>query len=159
MIYIKVPISNIGCISVYENDELLLSINRNYYFGFKVTGEFFDKEKKIAVVTNSFLSIKILFQDLKNKIQVLSSHWFFYSKFKVGKNEVKIVDNPFYFIYPKFYSKIFWDGEFIADVGLKRLIDKEGTVLKIKFISENCSREVKYYSILTYLMTCININI
>jgi len=73
MIYIKVPISNIGSISVYEDDETLFVLNRKLYFGFKVTGEIFEKDKKIAVVTNSFLIIKILFQDLESTIKVLSS--------------------------------------------------------------------------------------
>lgn len=159
MIYIKVPISNIGSILVYEGNELLFRVDRNFYFGFKVTGVFFEKEKKIAVVTNSFLSIKILFQDLESTIRVLSSNCPFYSKFKAGKNEIKIIDNPLYFIYPKFYSKVFWNNELIADVSLKKIIDTEGAELQIKFISENCDRDIKYYVILIYLMTCINVNV
>jgi len=159
MIYIKVPISNIGSISVYEDDELLFRINRNFYFGFKVTGEFFEKDEKIAVVTNSFLSIKILFQDLESTIKVLSSNYLFYSKFKVGENEIKIIDNPLYFIYPKIYSKILWNNKLIANVSLKKLIDMGGAELQVKFISENCNRNIKYITVLIYLMTCININI
>jgi hypothetical protein len=159
MIYIKIPISNIGSVLVYENDKLLFRINRYFSFGFKVTGEVFEKDKKIAVVTNSFLSIKVLFQDIESNIKVLSSYFPFYSKFKVGNNEIKIIDNPLYFISPKIYSKILWNDKLIANVSLKRLIDMEGIELQVKLISEDCSRDAKYYVILIYLMTCININV
>lgn len=159
MIYIKIPLDEEESITIHKNEELLYQINRKrkYYLGFKITGEFFDKEKKIAVVTNSFQLVKILFQDLENKIQVMSSRWLFYSKFKVGNNEVKIVDNPLYFIYPKFYSKIYWDNRFIANVSLQK-VGFESITLKIDFKANN-DREVVYYPTLIYAMTCININV
>jgi hypothetical protein len=159
MIYIRVPISNIGSILVYEDDELLFKIDRNFYFGFKITGKIFEKDKKIAVVTNSFLSIKLLYQDLGNNIEILSSNFPFYSKFKIEENTIKVIDNPLYFIYPKIYSYIFWNNKLIAKVGLNKLIDIYGAELQVKFISKNCHRDVRYYVVLIYLMTCINLNV
>lgn len=157
MIYIKIPVDEESSITIYKNDELLYQINRKLYFGYKIRGEFYDKENKLfAVVTKFYFYIKILFQEVPLKIKV-KNNLLFYSKFIVGKNKINIYDNPLYFIYPKFYSKIYWNNRFIANVGLQK-VGFENITLKIDFKTNN-DREEVHYSTLVYAMTCININV
>lgn len=156
MIIIKFPTNGTSQISVYKEDKLYLTVARKFYFGSKIKGEFFQEEKKIAIVSIFVSRIKIIFQKFDCRIKVYKNR-LFSSTFKIDNDEIKIIENPLYFLYPKFYSKIYWNKELVGTVEMQKVLDFKGITLNLKFNTSD--DKIKYYSIISYLMTCLNINI
>ena len=153
---IKFPTNGTSQILVYEKDKLYLTVERKFYFGSKIKGDFFEEEKKIATVSIFISRIKIIFQEFDCIIKVYKNK-LFSSIFKIDNDEIKIVENPLYFLYPKFYSKIYWNKELVGNVEMQKVLDFKGITLKLKFNTSD--DKIKYYSIISYLMTCLNVNI
>lgn len=75
MIRIKITSDETSSIFVYDdNDNLLSSVKRKYYFGTKTKGEFFKDDLRIAVVTNSIFKIKILEQNFEEELILLENN-------------------------------------------------------------------------------------
>jgi hypothetical protein len=156
MILIKFPTDGTSRISVYKDEKVLLFVDRKFCFGSKIKAEFYQDGSKIAVVTNVIFSIKIIFQAFNTKIKNYKNG-LFSSIFVVNNDKIKVLENPLYFLYPKYYSKIYWNNILIANVEMQKIIDFRGITLEIKFDTND--DDIQYYSIISYLMTCLNVNI
>jgi hypothetical protein len=155
MIVVKIPSDGTSRISVYENDNLFCYINRKKYL-FTGLSEFYINQEKIAIVKSLLFSIKIKFQNFEFKISK-NRDFPFYINFSVNNNKIIIIDNPFFLILPWYSSMIYWNNNLVAIVKLKKVLDIEGITFLIDFKTDN--EEVKYYTTITYLMTCLHTNI
>lgn len=153
---ISFPTNGSSRIIVYNKENEFLSVERKFYFGSKIVGEFFQQERKIAIVSTLAFSIKIIFQEFTHTLKVCSNN-LFYSIFKINNEEIRIVQNPLYFIFPKFYSKIYWKDELVGIVSMEKILDFNGITLNVRFSTNNY--EIQYYSIISFLITCLNTNI
>ncbi|WP_310557552.1 hypothetical protein [Flavobacterium sp.] len=156
MITIEFPTNGTSQIVVYKGSILFLTVARKFYFGSKIKGEFFQEEKKIAIVSIFFSRIKIIFQEFDCCIKVYKNR-LFSTNFKIDNDEIKIVENPLYFLHSKFYSKIYWNNQLVGTVEMQKILDFKGVTLKLKF--NTTDDKIQYYSIISYLTTCLNINI
>lgn len=157
VVVIKFPSDGTSRVSVYKENEIRLIVDRKFIFGSKIMGDFYKQGRKIATVKSLFFGLRIYFQDFEKKITVRNNNLFF-STFIVDNDKIKITNNLIYFLYPKFFSKIYWNNQLVANVSIKKLLDIDGITLEVKF-KEQYDDDVQYYSIILYLMTSLNLNI
>ena len=156
MIIINFPSDGTSKVFAYKNDNVIFHVDRKFYFGSKIKGKFYENEKLLAETTDFFLKIKIISQDLESKITVVNNNLLF-TNFMIDNDKLKIIQNPLYFLYPKFYSKMYWNGNLVATISMIKLFNFEGVSLKVIFNSEDS--RIEYYSTILYLMTCLTTNL
>lgn len=155
MTNINIPTDGTSRINVFENDELLYHVERKKYL-FTGKNDFFINNEKVATIKTYIISLKIKFQRFDKKI---SNCIFipFVSFCQIDKDKIIIIDNPLFIIFPWYYSLIFFNNKLVAKVKIKSLLDIEGVNLVMNFKTDD--KEIKFYSTMTYLMTCLHTNI
>lgn len=154
---ININIKNKSTITVYFDSQAVYSMKRNTsMFTFKTFGEIFDTNKKIGQISIGLLLKKeILFQNFSNSIEI-SKQKLYSTDFLINNNIIQIKNNPFFFFSKKVFSKIYYNSELIGIVSMRKILDIEGYNLEVKFLSQN--EDVKYNSIICYLICCIEFN-
>ncbi len=159
---IELNIPNFGNINVCNNGEPCFFVKRKILFLDRVFSEYFESDSMVLKTEKHQIlpcRAKILFQNFKKRIKILSTFNLFTNKFLVNQDVIKIVDNPFY-IFSKNFSKIYYNQVLIAKVKLKSRIgvgNKGGIGLIVDYESD-VESEVIYYSLICYLISCSILN-
>lgn len=156
MCTLEFPTDGTSEIRVIFNQSLGVKVERKFLFGGNKKADFYENGIKIVSVSSSIFRLKIEYQNLKETINCLRDNLFF-TKFSVGDSEVKVVDNPLYIFYPKLFSIIYWNGKKVGVVQIKKMLNLDGIVLEIEFSTKE--EHIQYYALITYLVTCISLNI
>lgn len=152
---IKINIKNKGNITVYNNSGVVYKMSRKTpLFSATTSGEIFEEGKKTARISiGRFLKKKILEQNFLNTVEIVQQH-LYETDFLIDNKLIKVKNNPFN---KKNFSKIFCNSELIANVSIRSVFDIEGYNLEINFFVKD--PQMEYYSIICYLIYCIEFNV
>lgn len=155
---IKINVKNKSKITVYDDRNIVYTMIRNTpLLSFKTYGEIFEGDNKIGKIQlGIFLKKQILYQSFFEKINIIKQQLYM-TDFLIDENQIRIKNNPFFFFNKKIFSKIYFNSELIAIVSMRDILDLEGYNLDIKFLVEN--KQIEKYSVLCYLICCIEFNV
>ena len=155
---IQINVKNKSKITVYDDRNIVYTMIRNTpLLSFKTYGEIFEGDNKIGKIQlGIFLKKQILYQSFFEKINIIKQQLYM-TDFLIDENQIRIKNNPFFFFNKKIFSKIYFNSELIAIVSMRDILDLEGYNLHIKFLVEN--KQIEKYSVLCYLISCIEFNV
>jgi hypothetical protein len=156
MIRIEFPFNQNSTVFVYDGTTLILKMERKFLLGSKKLGWIFQEDKLLLAVSNFFFSSKITENNCDWPIDITLNSMIL-SKFQIDSNEIKIVDNPFYFLYKPFFSRIYYNKKLIAKVRLVKLLDTNGIRLEADFHEKDKTKQL--HCLLCYLINSIYLNI
>ncbi|MDN3672840.1 hypothetical protein QWY99_07225 [Flavobacterium branchiarum] len=155
---IQINVKNKSKITVYDDRNIVYTMIRNTpLLSFKTYGEIFEGDNKIGKIQlGIFFKKQILYQSFFEKINIIKQQLYM-TDFLIDENQIRIKNNPFFFFNKKIFSKIYFNSELIAIVSMRDILDLEGYNLDIKFLVEN--KQIEKYSVLCYLICCIEFNV
>jgi hypothetical protein len=155
IIDIKFPNNVNSDVYVYKDGKMILLMKRKFLFGSKVIAEIYENNKMVVKSSNFMCNLKIIDQNLENKIEIKRSN-IFITKFQIAGNKIEIKENLLYFINTKM-SKIYWNSKNVGQVKIKKILDFNGINLEIN-LNQNLKGK-EFEIIISFLLTTLHLNI